>query len=101
MEALEDDADMSAAEFRQPILAQPGDVHAGGTHATFRRLLQAGDDHQQASLARAGRSDQTDRLAALDAELDAAQDVHVTAGGAEAQMHATQVDGGGYGVWRG
>jgi hypothetical protein len=80
VERLEHDADMVAAEARQPVLIQPAQIMAGDIDKPAGRALQPGHDHHHGGLAGPRRSDHTDGFAAPDRQVDATQDVDGTGG---------------------
>ena len=75
MEGLEDDADGAAAEPRQRVLVENGQVLAGDLDRARFRPLEPGNRHEQRRLAAARRPDQAQRLARLDGEVDASEDM--------------------------
>ncbi len=75
MKRLENDADMPPPETGQDILAQGCQVGAVHEHRTRADPLQARQGHQQGRLAGAGGPDDADGFAALDLEVDTAQDI--------------------------
>jgi len=70
MKGLEHDTHGFAAEARQAIFRQAGEIAAGDGDPAAGGAFQPGHHHQQARLARAGRTDQTKRLAGPDGKID-------------------------------
>ena len=75
VEGLEHDADVAAAEQRQRVLVEPGQRPPGELQAAGGRPFQPGEQHQQAGLAGAGRSDQPHGFARRQVEIDAAENI--------------------------
>ena len=88
VEELEDDADVSAAETRQPVLPRPVDALAGDFDRAVVDGVETGDDVQQRRLAAAGRSGDRDELAVGDVEVDTAQRAYRRQLGGERASHA-------------
>ena len=76
---LEDEADLAVAERRLLALAQPEDVDAVEQHRAAGRLVERAEDVQQRALADAGLSDDGDRLAGGDLEVEVDQHVDAPA----------------------
>src|SRR6185436_1039650 len=55
VEALEDEADAVAAQLRQSVVVEIGEVAAADRHGTARRPVEAGHDVHERRLAGAGR----------------------------------------------
>ena len=93
MEGLEYDADILAAEARQPVFVEPVQFFAGDQDRAGVRPLQPGHHHQQRRFARARRTEHADRLAAPYIQVDVAQDVDAGGAAAERQINAAKHDG--------
>ena len=93
MEGLEHDADIAAAKARERILVEPPQVRAGHHDRAGVRPFEAGQDHQQRGLARAGRADQANRLAASYIEIDVFEDMDPGGAAAERKIDAGERDG--------
>ena len=65
---LKDDADIASAEEREPVLVELIELGAGDCHRPGIGALESGEHHEQGRLARARGADQTDGLAAPDAQ---------------------------------
>jgi hypothetical protein len=85
---------MVGAEPRQRVLVEADEVGVLDDDAAGIGPLQPGHDHQQRRLAGAGRADEADRLAAVDIQRDAAQDVDAGGAAAEAEIDVRQRDRG-------
>ena len=94
VEGLEDEADLAAAEAREPVLVEAGIVLAGDDDAARVDPLQPRDHHEQRRFSRARRPDQADALAALDREVDAAQHMHARRAASERQIDIVEKDDG-------
>src|SRR5262249_47134209 len=81
VEALEDEADLLAAEPREPVGRDRVDRSAAEAVLARRRLQQAAEDLHESRLPRARRAHDREQLACSDAEVDAAErlDVHAAA----------------------
>jgi hypothetical protein len=75
VKGLEDDADVLAAEPRQTVLVELAELGAGHLHAAFGGALQPGEGHQQGGLAGARGTDDAQRFAGGDGQVDLPQDV--------------------------
>ena len=75
VERLEHDADMAAAEQCQLVLAHRRQLVAGDLDAAVRGPLDPGQNRHHRRLARSRGSDQADRLAGLQRQAGAPQDV--------------------------
>ncbi len=93
MERLKDDADVAAAEARQPVFIEAAQILTGDRNRPRVGPLQSGHHHEQRRLAGAGRPEQANRLAAAYIERDVAQDVDVGSTAAERQVDAAKHDG--------
>ncbi len=76
MIALENEAEMLAPQFRQLIDGQHAGIAAGDTVMPRRRPVEAAEDVHQRRLARAGRADDRDHLAGIDADIDVVERDH-------------------------
>ncbi len=92
MEGLEDDPDIAPAEARQRILAKRVKRFAGDGYRAGVGPLQSSHHHQQRGLARARRTDHSDRLAAAYIEVDVLEDVHARRTAAERQVDPAERD---------
>ena len=99
MEGLEDDADIAAAEARQRVLVELPAVLAGHRDRAGVGALQAGHHHQQRGFARAGRTDQANRLAAAYIQVDVLEDMDAGGPLPEREIDAGKRDGRP--VWEG
>ena len=94
VERLEDDAGMAAAEARETVLVEAGDIGAGDRHGAGIRPLQPGHDHEQGRFAGAGRTDQSDAVAARNGQRDVLEDMDAGSPAAEREVHGIERDGG-------
>ena len=83
VKGLEDDADPSAAQPGERVLAEPAEIVAVDPHPSGARPLQPAEHHHQGRFARARRADDAHRLAGADLERDAAENVDGTGGAAQ------------------
>ena len=77
VEGLEDEADFLVADARQFVVIQFADQLAVQPVAALAGRVQAADQVHQRGFARARRAHDGDVLVALDADVDAAQRVHL------------------------
>ena len=75
MERLKYDTDGVAAKARQRVLVEAGDVGAVDANRPRRRAFQAGDRGEHCRFTRARRPDHANRLAGLNRERHAAQNI--------------------------
>ena len=94
VERLEDDADVAAAHERQRVLAEMGEIVSGDADGAGRGALQSGHDHQQRGLAGAAGTDDGDRLAWRDVDVDAAQNLDGTGAAGQRQRDIVEGDHG-------
>ncbi len=66
MKGLKHDPDGTAAKARESVLVEPTQFFACDPDMARIRPLEAGHDHQQGRFPRAGRADETHRLARRD-----------------------------------
>src|SRR5579885_564869 len=79
VERLEDHADFVVAHRRQLPLTHARNVHSIDQHLPRRRIVQPGNDAQQRTLARARRPDDREKLAAMNLETDASENIDALA----------------------
>ena len=92
VKSLEDDPHMIAAETCQRVLVERSEVVAVDAHRPGARPLDAGDGGEQGRFARTRRPDHAQRLAALDAQGDAAQNGDRAGGAGEGEMDVVESD---------
>ena len=93
MEGLEHDADVAAAKARERVLVEPSEIRAGHHDRAGVRPFEPGQHHQQRRFARAGRTDQADRLAATYIQVDVFEDMNPGRAAAERKIDAGERDG--------
>ena len=93
MEGLEHDADGVAADFGQPVLAQPREIVAGDKHPARCRGLKAGHHHQERRFSRAARANQRDGLALGHRKVYASQDFDRPRPAVKRERDVLQADG--------
>src|SRR5205085_6543557 len=76
IERLEHEADLAAADLRQPIVRQSADIDAVEEVASAGRSVETAQDVHQRGLARSGRSHDGDQLTVVDGEVNAMKHVH-------------------------
>ena len=76
VEALEDEADLVAAQLRELLLLEPGDLDAVDADPAAGGLVEAGEDVHERALAGAGRAHDGREPALGDVDVDVAQGVH-------------------------
>ena len=89
---LEHDADMAAAQPRQPILAERCEIAAGQRDPPGARALETGQHHQHGRFAGARRTEQCHGLARRDGQRNAAQDIDRPGGARQGQVNLVQHD---------
>lgn len=94
MEGLEDDADIAATEIGDLILAEPVKRRVLDMDFTAIQSLEAGKNHQERRFSGTGRSDNTDRFAFADRQIDPFQHMDGSGGAAERQIRPLQFDDG-------
>ncbi len=87
MEGLKDDTDTSAAQPGQGILAERAEIVSVDLHLSGTRPLQPAQHHHQGRFARAGGTDDAHRLAGIDLERDAAENVDGAGSAAQSQVN--------------
>src|SRR3546814_14941434 len=78
VEVLKHDSDGIAPEPGEGILVETGEAGAADMDLAFARTLQAGNDHHHRGFAGARGAYHADRLAGLDDQVEAAQNVDRT-----------------------
>ena len=92
MEGLKHNADVPAAEARQPVFAELLQIFAGDHDRAGVGPLQPGHHHQQRRFARSGRPQHANGLATAYMEVDVAQDMDAGGPAAERQIDAGKRD---------
>ena len=93
-EGLEHDRDVAAAQLGELRAGGGAEIEAGDHRPAVVVPGEPGDDRQQRRLARPGRADQGDELAAGDVEVDAAQRADRRRGDVEGLADVAQLDDG-------
>src|SRR6185312_671783 len=92
VKGLEHDADAPPAKPRERVLVHLAELHPVDLDLALVRPLEAGHDHEQRRFARAGRADNSRRLALADCQRDVAQDMHASRSAAETEIDAAHRD---------
>ena len=90
VKGLEDDADPSAAEPGERILIEAAEIDSVDSHLSGARPLQPAEHHHQCGFPGAGGADDADRLAGIDLERDAAENVDGTGSAPQCQVDIVQ-----------
>jgi acyl-CoA thioesterase I len=93
MKGLEDDADAAAAEARQLVLVQAGEVHILDDHLAGAGTLEARHGHEERRLPGSGGADEPDGFASDDIEADPLQDVNPRGAAPQAEIDILQPNG--------
>ncbi len=96
VEGLEQEADVTPPEEGEAVLVERREIPPGDFDAPAARPLDAGDHGEESGLACAGGAGEGDRLAALDLEIDSAQDRDPAGRSVEFEMDVTQADHAGF-----
>ncbi len=94
MEGLKDNSDLAAANERQLILSELGEVVACDPDRAACRAFQTGHHHQQRGLARSGGANNCDRLTCADLQVYATQNLDRTCTADERQPDVVKGDEG-------
>jgi acyl-CoA thioesterase-1 len=94
MKGLEDDADIAATEFRNPVFAQAVQWRAVDNDLAAVEALQPGQNHQKRGLSGPGRTDDPDGLACIDRQIHSLENMNGRSSLAEGQIRIFQVDHG-------
>ena len=92
VEELEDEADLLAAQSRQFVFAEGGDVDAVDEDLARARGIEAGQQAQECGLAAARRTDDRHELAGRDRQIEWMQNRQGTAAAIDRLRHAAQID---------
>ena len=76
VEALEDEADLVAAQSRELLLGEPGELDAVDADPTLGGLVESGEDVHERALAGAGGTHDGGEVALREVEVDARERVH-------------------------
>ena len=92
VERLEDDADVGAADQRQRVLAESGQLVTRHPHGATGGSLQSGHHHQQRGLAGAAGADDGDGLSCIDRQADVLEDFNRAGAGGKGERHIVESD---------
>ena len=92
MKELEDEPDLLAAQPRQAILVERGDVDAVDQDLAARRGVEAGDQAEQRGLAAAGRTDDGEALPRRHRQVQRMQDRERLIAALDGLADAAQLD---------
>ncbi len=90
MERLEHDPHIAATEACERVFVEFCQVFACDNDGAGVGTFEPGHDHEQRRLARAGRPDEADRLAACDMQIDVLEDMHPGRAAAEREIDLRQ-----------
>ena len=94
VEILEHDAYVIAAEARQAVFVETGQIDPGGANGSAAGLFEPGDDHHHGRFPAARRADNAHCLAGFDPKIETTQDVDLTRSTCEPDLEIGEQDRG-------